>query len=155
MTQPANATLLHDARFTLALSITPEKAWRVLIDDINAWWPRNYRAVAEPSLMRLDPALGGRLEEWSEEKRGVLWYTVQAIDTPHSMTLAGFIAPPFGGPALSLLRIGLRAQDNGLAVLDIHDSIVGAADRSQVESGWRDIFGAFATFAATQQDGGR
>jgi hypothetical protein len=140
--------LRHEARFTLLLGVAPEVAWRVLVDDIDTWWPPSYRAVSHPSNMRFNATLGGRLEEIGKGENGVLWYTVQAVEAPSSITLAGFIAPPFGGPALSLLRIALTAQPDGLAMLELHDSIVGHADSRTVEEGWREIFGGLVTHLA-------
>jgi hypothetical protein len=136
---------LHEARFTLPLKVSREVAWQRLGADIDRWWPAAYRATHARSAMRLDLVLGGQLVEDAGHGNGVLWYVVQAIDAPNSIQLSGCIAPPFGGPALSLLRLSLADCDGG-STLEIHDSIVGRADATMIESGWRDIFGSFAEF---------
>jgi len=53
---------------------------------------------------------GGRLYEDAGGGNGLVWYQVIALDAPNSISLAGFIAPPFGGPATSLLRIVFSAK---------------------------------------------
>lgn len=144
----ARLAALHEARFTLALGLPREQAWQRLAADIDAWWPAAYRASSAGSRMRLDVVPGGVLLEDAGQGNGVLWYTVQAVDAPSSLVLAGFIAPPFGGPALSLLRLAIAERDGGHCVLEVHDSLLGHADPAAVEAGWRDVFGSFARFAA-------
>ncbi|MDX2220719.1 MAG: hypothetical protein SF172_16995 [Burkholderiales bacterium] len=145
--------LLHEARFTVALPLPSATAWPLLERDIDAWWPAMYRAVASPSRMRFSATLGGRLEELGANGEGVLWYVVQAVTPGQSITLAGHIAPPFGGPALSLLRLTLSDQPDGSSCLEIHDSIMGRIDPAMVESGWRDIFAGFAAHLAALPGG--
>jgi hypothetical protein len=144
----------QEARFTLALGLPREQAWRRLAADIDQWWPAAYRVSAAGSCMRLGAVPGGALLEDAGQGNGVLWYTVQAVDAPASMVLAGFIAPPFGGPALSLLRLSITERDGGHCVLEVHDSLLGHADAAAVEAGWRDIFGNFA-WHVTQERGAR
>lgn len=137
---------LHEARFSLPLMVPRSVAWQRLGADIDQWWPAAYRAMHESSRMRLDLVLGGQLLEEAPDGNGVLWYTVQAINAPASLVLSGFIAPPFGGPALSLLRLSLTDQPAARCMLEIHDSLVGHADPASIEAGWRDIFGSFVRF---------
>ena len=132
--------LLHEARFTIALATPVDRAWDVLTNHVDLWWPRDYRAVEGQSQMLFEARLGGRLYEQGQGQDGVPWYTVQALAAPQSITMAGYVAPPFGGPALSLLRLHLSDQPDGSALLEVHDSIVGRANAKTVEAGWREIF---------------
>jgi hypothetical protein len=141
------SALLIEVRFTLPLALSRSQAWHRLSADIDQWWPAAYRASSEHSRMRLDPVPGGFLLEDGGSGNGVLWYTVQAVDAPQSLVLSGFIAPPFGGPALSLLRLALTEPKPGHCIVEIHDALIGRADAKSIEAGWRDIFGSFAQFA--------
>lgn len=132
--------LLHEARFTIALPLPTVKVWTSLTSDIDAWWPQSYRALEQKSRMQFSTDLSGRLEELGPDGQGVLWYCVQAVTPLRSLTLAGHIAPPFGGPALSLLRLTFSDLPDGTSTLEIHDSLVGRVNPAMVESGWRDIF---------------
>lgn len=133
---------ITEVRFTLPLAQAPAAAWQRLVADIDQWWPADYR-VLPGSRMQLDLRPGGGLCERGAGDDGVLWYTVQAIHAPHWLVLSGFIAPPWGGPAVSLLRLSVVEGDGG-AELELHDAILGRADAAAVEAGWRAIFAGFA-----------
>jgi hypothetical protein len=148
MTSKLAPASICEARFTLPVSLPRAEAWQRLCADINLWWPAGYRATSQHGAMRLDAVPGGLLLEDGGAGNGVLWYTVQAVDAPLSMVLSGFIAPPYGGPALSLLRLSLTELDATHCLLEIHDSVMGRADAETIEAGWRDIFGAFARLTA-------
>jgi uncharacterized protein YndB with AHSA1/START domain len=139
---------IHEVRFSIVLAAARPAAWRALTTAIDTWWPADYRATAGPGRMQLEPHLGGRLWETpradTKSGNGVLWYQVIALDEPASLVLSGFLAPPFGGPALSLLRLTLEEGVAGTTTLELHDSIVGRVDAAQVEAGWRSIVAGLA-----------
>jgi hypothetical protein len=86
---------------------------------------------------------GGRLYEDAGDGNGLVWYHVIALDAPNSITLSGFIAPPFGGPATSLLRVAFSARGKSATVMDIIDSSFGCVgDPKATAEGWRLIFQA-------------
>lgn len=93
--------------------------------------------------MRFDASLNGGIFEESRSGNGIVWYRIIALDVPSSVTLAGFIAPPWGGPATSLLRLAIEPAGDQKSTLEIHDSILGNANPADVEAGWRAIFGGF------------
>lgn len=136
-----NAARIAEVRFTLPLGRHATRPWARIVDDIDAWWPRDYRVLPD-SRIRLDARPGGSLLETGTGDDGLLWYTVQAVVTGQWMSLVGHIAPPWGGPALSLLRIELRTGAGGQAEIEIVDSLLGRVDADAVEAGWRAIFGA-------------
>jgi hypothetical protein len=139
-----NATATHRVKFTLALNTSSEHAWRALTESIDAWWPADFRAGPPGSRMQLTANLGGLLLEASESGDGIVWYQVIARETAKTLCLAGFIAPPFGGPATSLLRLSLIATSPKQCAFEVDDNLLGEADAKAVESGWRAIFGQFA-----------
>jgi hypothetical protein len=134
----------HHIKFTLELAATPEHAWRWLTESIDAWWPADFRAGPAGSRMQLTARLGGHLFEADELGNGIVWYQVIALQAPTSVQLAGFIAPPFGGPATSLLRLQIIRGTGKHCALEVQDSVLGVVDGAAVESGWRAIFGRFA-----------
>lgn len=138
-----NPPRIVEVRFTLPLPRRADAAWHRLVHDVDAWWPRDYR-VLPGSRMTLDARPGGALLESGAGNDGVLWYTVQAVLAGQWLVLAGHIAPPWGGPALSLLRLDLREASSGAGEIEVLDTIVGRADPAAVEAGWRAILGAFA-----------
>jgi hypothetical protein len=139
----ARSPRIVEVRFTLPLARDLGGAWHRLVEQIDLWWPQDYR-VMPASRMTLDARPGGILLEAGAGRDGVAWYTVQAVVAGQWLVLAGHIAPPWGGPALSLLRFDLRAGSGGGGEIEVHDTIIGRADASAVEAGWRAIIGAYA-----------
>ena len=142
----AQLVTMHEARFTIDLATHQDRAWHALTTELNSWWPGDFRATHTGSRMTLELHLGGRLLEDAGSGNGILWYQVLAIDAPNSLLMSGFIAPPFGGPATSLLRLSLHASGTDTSVLEVHDSLLGRVNASTVEEGWRAIFEQFAKY---------
>ena len=144
---------LHEVRFSIVLTADRRTAWQALTESVDDWWPADYRATSGPGRMILESCLGGRLWETSINSEfpgnGVLWYQVVALEAPSSIVLSGFLAPPFGGPALSLLRLSLHDGSKGTCSLEVHDSIIGRVDANKVRDGWRAIFGGLAAYWAS------
>ena len=128
-------------RLTLEIASNHAKAWKSFSEEIDAWWPRDFRATGEPQRMVLELKLGGRLYEDAGDGNGLVWYQVIALDAPRSVLLAGFVAPPFGGPATSLLRVEFSAPAENATIMDIHDSTFGClGDTASTAHGWRLLF---------------
>jgi hypothetical protein len=65
---------------------------------------------------------------------------VIALNAPNSITMSGFIAPPFGGPATSLLNISFSARDRSATVMEVTDSTFGCLEEATTLEGWRQLF---------------
>jgi hypothetical protein len=120
-----------------------ERVWSGLTENVHAWWPGEHRGLGPKSRLRFEPHPGGRLYEEDDAGGGLLWYTVLALEPRASLTLAGHLAPPWGGPATSLVRFELEAR-GAQTVLKVKDSIFGAVDeafRASTTGGWKSILG--------------
>ena len=118
------------------------EVWRMLTDEVHRWWPRDFYASANPKGMKFDATLGGKLYEEAADGGGVVWYNVIAVTPGTSVDLAGHLTTAFGGPAQTLLRLGLREEDKR-TVLELSDAVVGnVGDRTEatLEKGWRALF---------------
>ena len=74
---------------------------------------------------------------------GLLWQQIQSIVPNESLHLTGQLAPPFGGPATSLLRLALEG-DGDSTILKVTDCLFGNVDeatRGNIEVGWRRLYG--------------
>ena len=142
-------------RFTFEASVSRERAWRALCEEIDAWWPRDMRSGAADSRMRFESTIGGRLrEEWGNG--GILWYTLVGIVPSVSLDLCGWITPQFGGPAFSCLRVELagQGQTTKVTVIDGVQGRLGADMPEKVLEGWRLVFEtAFKTYCETKDRG--
>jgi hypothetical protein len=107
-------TPITSATHRLSLEIAKPHAavWKAFTGDIHSWWPKDFYATESPQRIVFEVKPGGRLYEDSGKGNGLVWYHVIALDAPNSITMSGFIAPPFGGPATSLLNVSFSARVN-------------------------------------------
>lgn len=128
-------------RLTLEIAKPHAAVWKAFTGDIHSWWPKDFFATAAPRRMVFEAKPGGRLYEDGGNGNGLVWYHVIALDAPNAISLSGFIAPPFGGPATSLLRVGFFAQGKSITVMEVTDSTFGClGDPATTAEGWRMLF---------------
>ena len=83
----------------------------------------------------------GRLFE-QNGSNGLLWYTVLAVSTNESLSLAGYCTPEWGGPCTTLLTLKLT-ENKKATRLTVSDALYGRVEEKQVESlrsGWQQMF---------------
>ncbi len=72
-----------------------------------------------------------------------LWYQVQyCLPQEFKIYLVGYLAPDFGGPATSHLKLVIETTDNG-CVLKVTDAQHGSVDAKAADSlrdGWQQLF---------------
>lgn len=127
-------------RLTLEISRPHAAVWQGFTRDVHLWWPKDFFASSSPKRMIFEVKPGGRLYEDAGKGNGLVWYQVIALDAPNSITLSGFIAPPFGGPAVSLLHVSFSAKSKSVTVMDVTDSTFGSVDEATAAEGWRLLF---------------
>lgn len=140
-------------RLTLEIAKPHAAVWKAFTGDIHSWWPKDFYATESPKRIVFEVKPGGRLYEDAGEGNGLVWYHVIALDAPNSVSLSGFIAPPFGGPATSLLRVAFSAQGKSATTMEVTDSTFGClGDPSATEEGWRMLFeGGFKAWVEGKQ----
>lgn len=127
-------------RLTLEIAKPHAAVWKAFTRDVHLWWPRDFYATESPHRMVFEVKPGGRLYEDAGQGNGLVWYHVIALDAPNAITLSGFIAPPFGGPATSLLRIVFSSRGKSATILELSDSTFGCLEDSTTQEGWRQLF---------------
>jgi hypothetical protein len=142
----AISTATH--RLTLEIAKPHAAVWKSFTADIHSWWPKDFYATESPKRIVLELKPGGRLYEDAGDGNGLVWYQVIALDAPNSITMAGSIAPPFGGPATSLLRVAFSARGKAATTMEVTDATFGClGDTRSTEEGWRMLFeGGFKTW---------
>ncbi len=136
-------TTLTSARVELSVLIAAprERVWKGLIEEIGEWWPQDFFTTPSPRFT-LEPRIGGYMFEDTGDGTGAIWFQVTGIRPPESLNLQGHIAPPYGGPATSLLTFTL--EDRGDETLfKLSDSLFGVLpdkDQDCMDQGWRQIF---------------
>ena len=113
--------------------------WATLVGRPDVWWPRELRCVPGASRMRLEPCAGGHLVEENDAGESLLWFTVLHVQPGEALNLAGALAPPFGGPATTFLRLHLVDEGASTRVrltYSMHGHVPASA-WSELEAGWR------------------
>jgi uncharacterized protein YndB with AHSA1/START domain len=129
-------------RLTLEIAKPQAAVWKAFTGDIHSWWPKDFYATESPQRMVFEVKPGGKLYEDSGKGNGLVWYHVIAVNAPNSITMSGFIAPPFGGPATSLLNVSFSAKGKSVTAMEVTDATFGClGDTSATAEGWRLIFG--------------
>jgi len=121
-----------------------ERVWKAIVEETNLWWLPDFHMVAPDSIVTFDTSPGGRgLVETLENGGGLLWYSVQfCLPDQFMIYLVGHIAPDWGGPSTSNLKLAVEASDSG-SVLRVTDAQHGNVDETSIESlssGWKQLF---------------
>ncbi len=139
------------ARFDLELPIraSAETVWSLMTDRINDWWMPDFRALGEGSTVTLSATTGGGLVEALPDGLALEWYRVQMVIPGEAIYLVGYMAPDWGGPTISMLKLAIKPDDDG-CILAISDALTGnvtAKSAASAKSGWQTLFGNLKAFA--------
>ncbi len=122
-----------------------ERVWEAVANEINAWWPEDFRMLGEGAAVELDVAPGGKgLVETGPDGSTLHWYAVQSYQPAQfTMYMVGNIAPDFGGPTTSNMKLTLEPSPSGcvLKVSDAHHGRANEATLQSLKGGWKQVFG--------------
>ena len=144
MTAAISEAGVHEIKLEVTIEATPERVWQALTSETDRWWLPDFRMVPEPRRLVFEAHAGGRVYEESDGGAALLWFTVLAIEPRVSLQLCGHIVPPWGGPAVSYLRIQLERQDDDTTRFTMTDTILGHVTSdcgTSIDEGWRQLFG--------------
>ena len=121
-----------------------EEVWRVMFEETNQWWIPEFRVVGVNSKITFDPIAGGKgiLEE-VDDGSWLKWYEVQMyLPADFKVFLFGHVAPEWGGPTTSNMKISLEESESGCVfrLSDARHGNVGPGDTQSFEDGWRQLF---------------
>jgi uncharacterized protein YndB with AHSA1/START domain len=139
---PALPASLHatEAHVEVIIHAPLARVWKALVSETTAWWPKSFYTSERTKRFVIQPRLGGRVGEETGPGEGLTWYTVIGVDRPHLLLLAGYLLPPWAGPATSLLRLALTNSGPKETKLEITDSTFGKVAECDTADGWRQIF---------------
>lgn len=130
-------------QFEVPIERSAGEIWALMINEIDAWWMNDFRALGEGSKMTLRAETGGQLVESAPDGNSLEWYRVQMVSPGKSLYLVGYMAPDWGGPTTSMLKLAIEDRDGG-GTLIVSDALMGnvsEASASSAERGWRTLFG--------------
>jgi len=123
------------------MAVPPARVWQALTTESPAWWPKDFHTSARTQRFVIESVLGGRAYEDFGNGDGLVWYSVIGVETDRELILAGHLLPPFGGPAITALRLTLSAK-SGSTLLQVQDDRFGALGGESPVDGWRLVFDA-------------
>lgn len=121
-----------------------EKLWKIMIDEISQWWPKDFLGVPDSGGIRLEAWPGGRLYELAENGAGLLWATVVMVMPGEAIEFSGTITPTFGGISQNSHRLEVRADGEGKSIFRLQHAVLGNFEeegQANVEAGWQYLFG--------------
>lgn len=139
----------HEARLDFTLHAPPAKVWTALTKDTNAWWPQSFHTSPKTKRVVLEPKLGGMMGEITGPGEGLVWHRVIGVEKNVSLILAGYLLPPWAGPANTILRLTLTPVGKNETKLEVVECTFGVIGDCNTVEGWRELFGGhFVPFVA-------
>lgn len=130
-------------KFEVTIARSPDDVWTLMTENIDAWWMQDFRALGEQSTVSLNPKPGGLLLEETPDGGSLEWYKVQLCTPGTALYLVGYMAPDWGGPTISMLKLGVEVRDQGSALV-VSDALMGNVTKASAKSaasGWEKLFG--------------
>ncbi len=142
MKEIVNARIIQ-YQFEVLIRQKATDIWPLMTNKINSWWPTDFRALGEGSTMSLEAKAGGQLIEFTADNASLEWYRVQMVLPGNTLYLTGYMAPDWGGPTTSMLKLTVEDRDSGAALI-VTDALLGNVTEesaSEAEGGWKTVFG--------------
>lgn len=140
-------------KFEVEIARAPKDVWSLMTEKIDAWWMQDFRALGDKSTVSLSPKTGGLLLEETADGASLEWYKVQLCTPGTALYLVGYMAPDWGGPTISMLKLGVEARGQGSALV-VSDALMGnvtEASANSAASGWETLFGdGFKNYAQSR-----
>lgn len=137
MTSPVAA---HESRLEFMLHARPAVVWQALVKDTTVWWPQTFFTSPRTKRFVIEPKLGGMMGEVTGPGEGLVWYRVIGVEKAVSLLLAGYLLPPWAGPASSMLRLALVSSGKDETKLELTEFTFGVLGDCKTVEGWRELF---------------
>lgn len=123
----------------VAIAASPVRVWQALTSESSQWWPKDFHTSERAQRFVIEGVLGGRAYEDFGGGDGLVWFTVIGVEANRELILTGHLLPPFGGPAVTALRITLTAKAKG-TLLRVQDDRFGVIGGPSPVEGWQLVF---------------
>lgn len=134
----------HQYDLEIEIASKCDTVWKAIFEETNRWWLPDFHVAGADSTVTFDPKPGGRgIYEEAPDGTALQWFVVQMImPKQFKVYLVGNVAPEWGGPTTSNLKLALVEKGDG-CVLQVSDARHGNIDEKQVQSyedGWKTLF---------------
>lgn len=140
---------------TVKVGVAPDVAYRIFTDEIASWWPLDTHSVGgeQATGIRVDGRVGGLIEEIGIEEPMRIWGTVTEWNPP--AVFAFSFHPGVSADQAGHVTVRFVASGTGSTVELTHDGWEsterGQARRSNYDSGWDVVLGAYVAGTAAAQ----
>jgi hypothetical protein len=153
MNQPLGA---HEARLEFEVNAALPRTWQALVSETSAWWPGSFYTSPKTRKLVIEPKLGGMMGEVAAAGEGLVWYRVIGVEKPVSLLLAGYLLPPWAGPASSMLRLTLSSLGKNQTKFELIEYTFGVLGDCKSIDGWKELFGGcFVPYVSKPRKGRR
>ena len=97
---------------TRTVPVDAAKAFRALVEDVDAWWPRDHTWWGEASKLTMEPRAGGCFCERAGEQQA-LHMLVSFVDPGRTLRLVGGLGPLQGMGLHGALEFRFKPLDTG------------------------------------------
>ncbi len=126
-----------------------DQVWTMMLGQVSDWWPRDFLCFKESPFMSFEAHVGGRLYEETPNGTQILWGNVVMIVPGDIIDIVGYMTKQYGGPAVTMWRMGLKEGENGVTKFKLSNSMIGPKDdenKQNLTEGWEYLFGKFKEY---------
>lgn len=77
--------MIEPLRIDVELDCPPEHAFATWTERFAQWWPPSHTVSGDPEAVVLEPRLGGRIFERTDDGREIDWGEITRWDPPHAL----------------------------------------------------------------------
>jgi uncharacterized protein YndB with AHSA1/START domain len=152
-----DATVIAAVRKSVRVKAPIERAFDVFTSGLTRWWPHNYGVGKQPiQKVLMEPRLGGRWLEISEDGTETCVATVTLWEPPHRLVMVWQINAQWKPDTAMKSEVDVRFRADGsdaTLVELVHHKFeamgaeAGASMRKDVDGGWPGLLERFVTEA--------
>jgi uncharacterized protein YndB with AHSA1/START domain len=125
------------------INASAERVWKVMTQETSRWWDKDFVSLPGSDGVKLEPHIGGKLYEETDDGRSLVWATVIAVTEGKSMDFVGYMTPEWTGPTMTMIKLAVEPTEGG-SVLKITEGLLGRITDETMQSmteGWTFLFG--------------
>jgi uncharacterized protein YndB with AHSA1/START domain len=103
----------------IQVPVEPARAWKVLVDDVDRWWPKDHTWWGSESVLSIEPRAGGCFCERKGEQQAQHLMVV-FVDPGRLLRLTGGLGPLQGMGLSGVLEFRLAPTDGGETTITMH-----------------------------------
>lgn len=141
--------MIHEIIVEIEINRSKEVVWEAMLNEVSAWWPKDFLCLPGDSEIKFEPWAGGRLFEEKPDGSCLLWGNVLMIVPGESIELSGFVSPTYGGPSLNFIKTSIESGESGNTLFRLSNTVLGrftAEGESEIDAGWKYLYGSLKAY---------